>query len=95
MTLLLWPRLGMADKQYRGNRMMIPTGVDAKTWFDSLVIDFPDDNIPILTDEKDWKAKGNVLAQEISFSIQGVPSTFGFNEFEPWAVEVFNTMNNF
>lgn len=75
--------------------MMIPTGVKPKIWFASLVIDFPNDNIPILIDDNDWKAKGSVLAQENSFAIQGAPSTFGFNDFEPWAIEVFNTMNNF
>lgn len=75
--------------------MVIPINVDIKDWWDSLAIDFPDDNIPILNDKNDWKTTGNFLVQENSFAIQGAPSTFAFDEFQAWAMEVFNTMNNF
>ena len=75
--------------------MVIPRNIGIKEWWDSLAIDFPNDNIPLLKDEKNWKVTGNFLVQENSFAIQGAPSTFAFNEFQPWAMEVFNTMNNF
>jgi len=85
----------MVDNQFRGLNMVIPIAIDMKTWWSSLAIDFPNDNIPVLNDKRDWKVTGNFLVQENSFAIQGAPSTFAFNDFEPWAMEVFLTMNNF
>lgn len=75
--------------------MVIPKGISEKNWFDSLVIDFPNDNIPILQNVLEWKKTGNFLVQENSFSIQGAPSPDQYEEFFPWAMEIFKTMSNF
>lgn len=75
--------------------MVIPINIKAKAWFASLVIDFPDDNIPILDEDSDWKEKGNLLIQENSFAIQNAPPASRYRSFSPWAMEVFKTMNNF
>lgn len=75
--------------------MMIPIGVTLKYWWDSLVIDFPNDNIPILDDEKDWKEKGSFLVQEIDFAIQNAPSSVLYEDPFDWAMDVYRSMNNF
>lgn len=75
--------------------MMIPIDVTVKFWMESLVIDFPDDNIPLLEDEKDWKDVGSFLVQENSFAIQGAPSPASYEKASDWMLEVYKCMNNF
>lgn len=74
--------------------MMIPVFTTLKLWAASLIIDFPSDNIPILRDELLWKAWGDLLVQENSFSEQGAPSTNGYDDWKPWADEIYRVMVN-
>lgn len=74
--------------------MMLPILTDLKTWSSSLIIDFPNDNVPILSDEKKWKLWGNTLIQENSFAENGAPGTEKFDDWQSWAQSVFKQMAN-
>lgn len=75
--------------------MMIPRFTSLKDWANSLVIDFPDDDIPLLRHEDDWKSWGNFLIQEDSFADNAAPTTDTFKDWKSWADRVFLTMTNF
>jgi hypothetical protein len=72
--------------------MMLPQFTTLKKWADSLIIDFPTDNIPILLDETKWKEWGNMLVQENSFSRNAAPGPQGYAAWPEWAMAVFYTM---
>lgn len=74
--------------------MIIPTYMDFKDWFSSLVIDFPLDPIPVLYDEKDWKDVGNQLILCDSFYQAGAPGTAQYADPLSWAKDVYLTMVN-
>lgn len=74
--------------------MILPESTDLKTWAASLVVDFPTDDIPLLSNELEWKEWGNRLIQSTSFSSSGAPNTFGFTNWRQWAQMFFFTMAN-
>ena len=74
--------------------MMIPEFCDLPIFAASLIIDFPNDNVPILVAENEWKFWGNQLIQEPSFSVNDAPRTDGFNEWKAWAQGLYYTMSN-
>lgn len=73
---------------------MNPNDATLESWASSLVIDYPTDDIPSVSNG-DWRSFGNALAQCESFSEAGAPGTSRFKEWRPWAVAVFRTMVNF
>jgi hypothetical protein len=75
--------------------MMIPTYATLPEWAASLIIDFPSDNVPVLSDENNWKIWGNLLIEENSFAINGAPGTQAYSEWMPWAQDLFYAMSNF
>jgi hypothetical protein len=75
--------------------VIIPLEISLKDWAASLVIDFPDDNIPILTDENDWKNWGCLVVEQTSFADNGAPSPILFDEVNKWTMAMFNSMVNF
>lgn len=75
--------------------MMMPTNTDAVTWANSLIIDFPDDDVPLLYNEKDWKEWGNQLTLCKNFDREGAPGVHGFNDWKEWAISVYYAMQNF
>jgi hypothetical protein len=72
--------------------MVLPERISLKAWAASLVIDYPNDNIPLLFNEKQWKDWGNLLVQEDSFSDNNAPGTGDFNDWQSWAKAVFYVM---
>lgn len=74
--------------------MMIPDHTDIKTWFSSLLIDFPNDNIPILTDNKNWKSVGNHIIQGGIFATNSCPATDTYDEWLAWAKDFYFCMAN-
>lgn len=74
--------------------MMIPEFTDFKTWANSLIIDFPTDDIPLLYDEDKWKEWGNVLIQTTSFAENNAPQPETYADPLKWAKDVFYSMNN-
>lgn len=75
--------------------MVIPKNISLLLWTATLIIDFPDENIPILSDEKDWRLWGDVLSQLNSFAVNGTPSTVGYDNFQDYAEGVYQAMLNF
>jgi hypothetical protein len=73
--------------------MMQPVNTTPEIWADSLVIDFPYDNVPKLMDERDWREWGDTLVQEPTFVDNGAPSTKGFTKWEDWASDVYSALS--
>lgn len=74
--------------------MMLPEFTTLSQWGTSLFIDFPNDNIPILVNENDWKSWGNFLIQENSFDENNAPGTDDFDHWQSWAQALFYAMEN-
>lgn len=74
--------------------MIIPEYINLSDWADSLQIDFPDDNVPILIDQNDWKEWGESLIQCNSFELNEVTSPLSFDDWRSWAHAVYFSMNN-
>jgi hypothetical protein len=74
--------------------MMMPTKTDLQTWASSLVVDFPNDNIPLYSSASDWKTWGNFLIQENSFLANQAPGTSHFSNAKDWALAVYRQMTN-
>ena len=75
--------------------MIIPEGVDIQYWAESLFVDFPSDDIPVLFDKTAWKDWGNNLVQCTSFAQNDAPPTNFYDDWNTWAWDVFYTMNNY
>jgi len=75
--------------------MMMPINTDLQTWGASLVIDFPNDNVPLYFTGDDWRTWGNMLRQENTFANNGVPGTEHYPEWTEWALAVYRQMANF
>jgi hypothetical protein len=74
--------------------MIIPEFISLHDWAASLFIDFPDDNIPFLLHERDWKLWGDLLSQEETFIENNAPTTETFDEWRDWAHAVYYTLVN-
>jgi hypothetical protein len=74
--------------------MMIPDYATINEWSSSLLVDFANDNLPILTDNKDWKSWGNYVIQADSFSSNACPGTDMYDNWKDWAGEVYFCMTN-
>jgi len=61
----------------------------------SMVIDFPLDNIVTSVTDDDWKSWGSILIQEASFANNGAPSPYGFETRFEWEQALFNSMASF
>lgn len=75
--------------------MMVPDNATFYDWAHSLIIDFPGDDIPTLTDENEWQLWGNLLVEQDSFAIDGAPSTFAYEDKWQWARDIYSAMTNF
>lgn len=75
--------------------MTLPIGITLSYWAASLVIDFPNDNIPLLSSEDQWKPWGNILVQTNSFASNGAPGTDLYSDAPTWMQAVYRCMANF
>jgi hypothetical protein len=73
--------------------MMLPVFTDIKSWANSLIIDFPKDDIPQLHDADDWKSWGNILIQTTTFSDNNAPFPDNYTDPMKWAKDVFYAIN--
>lgn len=73
--------------------MMLPILTDEQTWFDSLIVDFPRQNIPYLVG-MDWKTCGNSIVELSLFKKNHAPGTEGYEDWSTWAQDFFNTMED-
>ncbi len=74
--------------------MILPKDVSLKNFAASLIIDYPNDNIPMLTDIKQWKKWGSMVVQESSFTNQGAPGPGLFKTPQAWTQGLFKAMSN-
>lgn len=72
--------------------MISPYNVPFLLWAHNLTNDFPDDIIPIITDEKDWRNWGNIVAGEKSFARVGAPRTDFFDSPVAWASRLYSML---
>ncbi len=74
--------------------MIQPVDISLTDWSSSLLIDFPDDNVPILLNEDDWKEWGNSLLTCESFISNGTPSPNEYSDWNEWALNVYLASEN-
>jgi hypothetical protein len=78
--------------------MIIPIGISDDEWevdwANSLLIDFPNDNIPILTSPRNWRNWGSQLVQSTSFSENNAPGPAFEKDFKTYAERLFYVMSN-
>ena len=74
--------------------MMLPEATTVTLWANSLIIDFPYDNIPLLINESLWKQWGDELILCQSFISNDVPSPIHYDDWQSWADDVYFLMCN-
>jgi hypothetical protein len=72
--------------------MILPDYISLRDWANSLLIDFPADNLPILYNEEEWKDWGNEVVFSPSFEKLNSPGTAIYENWRDWAVAVYNSM---
>jgi hypothetical protein len=76
--------------------MIIPSkSTSFKEFVESVVIDFPNENIPISTNENEWRNWGNFLVEKTPFAKNGAPSPNGFRTRTEWEQAIFETMASY
>lgn len=75
--------------------MMIPLNTEFPVWTLSLIVDFPDDDVPLLYSEDKWKEWGNELVQRTTFAQNGCSGTQSYDDKWDWAMSIFNSMANY
>lgn len=80
-----------------------PEFVSLKNWSAALVIDFPSELLPILTDENKWQEWAAIVVTTGIFSKYGLPSPYvvkngirdsRFREWKEWAKVVYMSLIN-
>lgn len=66
--------------------IVLPVGIDVLSWAASLVIDFPQDDIPRLDDPDAWQEWGERLLQSPSFLTAPRPGDYA--DWVSWAQRV-------
>lgn len=74
--------------------MVLPIGIELLEWAANLLIDFPNDNIPLLFDEDQWRLWGDELVQCTTFAQNQAPQTGDYDDWNTWAQGVYYNMNN-
>lgn len=71
--------------------MMIPDENNFVDWVYSLIVDYPDQDVP--TYEGNWEEFGNLLCSTGIFMKKNIPCTVGYFDPVQWAKDVFKVMN--
>jgi hypothetical protein len=64
-------------------------GIDLLDWAASLLIDFPDDNLPILYTDREWKDWGNEVIGAPTFDGLNAPPTDLYDNWQEWAFALY------
>lgn len=75
--------------------MMMPVHTTFEKWAHTLIIDFPNDNIPIYKNGYNWKLWANAVAECPSFNQNACPGGTDFSDPLKWAAVVYRQMLNF
>jgi hypothetical protein len=68
---------------------MQPINTTLQEWAQSLIVDFPYDNVPILLEDTEWKEWGNFLGAELTFADNAIPPTDTYTTWDTWANDVY------
>jgi hypothetical protein len=72
--------------------MINPSLVGLKEWADSLIVDYPDQNVPILLFEMDWQRWASELIKSSIFSNSSIPNPHNLIEWREWARWVYGIL---
>jgi len=72
--------------------MILPGYSNLRDWADSLLIDFPNENLPILYTEDMWKDWGNTIVFSPIFESLNAPKTDLYDRWQDWANDLFLTV---
>ncbi len=84
-------------------KIIFPIGISLKDWAAALVTDYPNEYLPVLTDENKWHEWGAIVAGTGLFARAAIPPPFvlnngqkdgAFETWESWATVVYNIMAN-
>lgn len=84
-------------------KVIWPEYIELKLWAAQLIVDYPNDPIPLLTDENKWQEWGAILANTGVFQKASIPTPFSisqgkkndnFKSWQDWAKIVYNLMAN-
>lgn len=64
---------------------ILPVGIDLLNWSAQLRNEYPQEEIPELRDEKDWKSWATTMYNTNAFPGSGFPLPDGFSDWKAWA----------
>ncbi|MCP4264861.1 MAG: hypothetical protein GY777_04675 [Candidatus Brocadiaceae bacterium] len=82
---------------------MWPEYIDIKDWAANLIVDYPDEYLPILEDADKWEDWASIVAGTGVFARNDIPAPFSvtegekkqeFKDWQEWAKTVYNLMIN-
>lgn len=73
----------------------MPLGITFELWAESLIVDFPQENIPLYIKGQDWRLWADFIAELTTFADNNTPGSLGFKTPILWAKAVYNNMVNF
>lgn len=80
-----------------------PEYIDIKDWAANLIVDYPDEYLPILEDADKWESWASIVAGTGVFARNDIPAPFSvtegekkqdFKDWQEWAKTVYNLMIN-
>jgi len=80
-----------------------PEYIDIKDWAANLIVDYPDEYLPILEDADKWEDWGSIVAGTGVFARNDIPAPVSvmegtkkqeFKDWQEWAKTVYNLMIN-
>ena len=80
-----------------------PEYIDIKDWAANLIVDYPDEYLPILEDADKWEDWASIVAGTGVFARNDTPAPFSvtegekkqeFKDWQEWAKTVYNLMIN-
>lgn len=80
-----------------------PEYIDIKDWAANLIVDYPDEYLPILKDADKWEDWASIVAGTGVFARNDIPAPFSvtegekkqeFKDWQEWAKTVYNLMIN-
>ena len=80
-----------------------PEYIDVKDWAANLIVDYPDEYLPILEDADKWEDWASIVAGTGVFARNNIPAPFSvtegekkqeFKDWQEWAKTVYNLMIN-
>lgn len=66
---------------------ILPLNIDFVTWASGLRDSYPDEPIPIMSSEKQWKEFPDMLLYNRCFNQYQIPDVVGFTDWRDWAAQ--------